>query len=70
MYMLEGVSSVANFITAYEVSKSQDSHFLIRSVFFVSKCNLFDIYSDKKIFSVKKSIFSSCDLDVQWTGTI
>ena len=21
-------------------------------------------------FSVKKSIFSSCDLDVQWTGTI
>ena len=28
--------------------------------------------SDKKIFKflVKKSIFSSCDLDMQWTGTI
>ena len=25
--------------------------------------------SDKKIFVVKKSIFSSCDLDMQWTGT-
>ena len=28
--------------------------------------------SDEKIFEflVKKSIFSSCDLDMQWTGTI
>ena len=34
MYTLEGVSSVANFITAY------DSHFLICSMFFVSKGNL------------------------------
>ena len=34
MYTLEGVSSVANFITAYEVSQlNRDSHFLIRSVF-------------------------------------
>ena len=28
------------------------------------------VVSDKKIFLVKKSIFSSCDLDMQWTGTI
>ena len=41
MYMLEGVSSVANFITAYVESQlNRDSHFLIRSVFFVSKGNL------------------------------
>ena len=34
MYMLEGVSSVANFITAYEGSQyNRDSHFLICSVF-------------------------------------
>ena len=45
MYTLEGVSSVANFITAYEESQNRDSHFLICSVFFVSKGNLFDIYS-------------------------
>ena len=44
MYTLEGVSSVANFITAYEVSINQDSHFLICGVFFVSKGNLFDVY--------------------------
>ena len=45
MYTLEGVSSVANFITAYEVSiKNRNSHFLICSVFFVSKGNLFDVY--------------------------
>ena len=37
------VSSVANFITAYEESK-RDSHFLIRNEFFVSKGNLFDGY--------------------------
>ena len=42
MYTPEGVSSVANFITAYEESQeNRDSHFLIRSVFFVSKGNLF-----------------------------
>ena len=40
MYMLEGVRSVANFITANE----EYSHFLIRSVFFVSKCNPFFVY--------------------------
>ena len=45
MYTLEeDVSSVANFITAYEESQlNRDSHFLIRSVFFVSKGNLFDV---------------------------
>ena len=37
MYTLEGVSSVANFITAYE-------EFLIRNVFLVPKSNLFDVY--------------------------
>ena len=49
--MLEGVSSVTNFITAYEDEESQenrDSHFLIRSVFFVSKGNLFNVYSPCK----------------------
>ena len=40
MYMLEGVSSVANFITAYEESQENRDHFLMRSVFFVSKGNL------------------------------
>ena len=45
MYTLEGVSSIANFISAYEESQwNRDSHFLIRSVFFVSKGNLFDVY--------------------------
>ena len=45
MHTLEGVSSVANFITAYEDFQwSQDSHFLFRSVYFVSKGNLFDVY--------------------------
>ena len=45
MYTLEGVSSVANFITAYEESQwNRDSHFLICSVFFVSKGNLFYVY--------------------------
>ena len=40
MYTLEGVGSVANFITAYEDSQlNRDSFFLIRSVFFVSKGN-------------------------------
>ena len=46
MYTLEGVSSVANFITAYvESQKNRDSHFLICNVFFVSKGNLFYFYS-------------------------
>ena len=45
MYTLDGVSSVANFIPAYEESQSnQDSHFLICNVFYVSKGNLFDVY--------------------------
>ena len=45
MYTLEGVNSVANFITAYEESQlNRDSHFLICGVFFVSKDNVFDIY--------------------------
>ena len=45
MYTLEGVSSVANYISAYEESQlSRDSHFLICSVFFVSKGNIFDVY--------------------------
>ena len=39
MCMLEGISNVANFIIAYE-----ESHFLIRGVFLVSKGNTFDIY--------------------------
>ena len=47
-YTLEGVSSVANFITAYEESQyNQDSHFLICSVFSVSKGNLFEVYLRK-----------------------
>ena len=42
MYTIEGVSSVANFITAYEESQQKrDSSVLIHSVFFVSKGNLF-----------------------------
>ena len=51
MYTLEGVSSVANFITAYEdFQLNRDSHFLICttflicSVFFVSIGNIFDVY--------------------------
>ena len=45
MYMLEGLSSVTYFITAYEESqKNLDSHFLICTAFFVSKDNLFDVY--------------------------
>ena len=45
MCTLEGVSSVAKFIAAYEESKkNRDSHFLIRSVFFVSKGNFFYVY--------------------------
>ena len=45
MYTLEGVSSVAKFITTDEESlQNRYSHYLIRSVFFVSKGNLFDVY--------------------------
>ena len=41
MYTIEGVSSVAYFITAYEGSHlNRDSYFLIYSVFFVSKGNI------------------------------
>ena len=50
MYILDGVSSAANFNTAYEEPKyNRDSHFLIHNVFFVSKSNLFDVYSTEAI---------------------
>ena len=46
MYTLEGVSRAAKFITAYEESQyNRDSHFLICSVFFVSKGNLLVLVS-------------------------
>ena len=49
MYTPEGVSSFAIFITAYEESQeNRDFHFLICSVFFVSKGNLFDVYCSKQ----------------------
>ena len=52
MYKLEGVSIVANFMTAYEESQlNQDPHFLICGVFFVSKGNLFDVYFNTLIYS-------------------
>ena len=45
MYTLEGVNSVANFITAYEETQwNRDSHFLIRNVFFVTEGNLFNVF--------------------------
>ena len=45
MYTLEDVSSVANFITAYEESQlNRDFRFLVPSVFFISKGNLFGVY--------------------------
>ena len=60
MYTLEGVSSVANFITAYEESQSnRDSHFPIRSVFFVSKGNLFDVNLHFNPNQVKGLTFTS-----------
>ena len=41
-YTLEGVSNVANFDTAYkECQENQDSSFLLSSLFFVSKSNIF-----------------------------
>ena len=44
-YQLECVGSVINFISAYEESQqNRDSHFLIGSVYFVSKGNHFDVY--------------------------
>ena len=49
MYTLEGESSVANLITAYEESKK------IRSVFFVSKGNLFGVY-----FTTLQLVLVSC----------
>ena len=49
MYTLEGLSSVVNFITAYEESQeNRDSHFLIYSVFFNSKVNLYDVLFPRK----------------------
>ena len=46
MYTLKGVNSVANFITAYEESHlDRDSHFLISSMFFVSKGNFLTLIS-------------------------
>ena len=44
MYMLEGVRSVANFITAYEQSIKQRLPFSICNVFFDSKGYLLDFY--------------------------
>ena len=41
----EGVSSVANLLLMKSLNKIE-THFLIRSVFFVSKGNRFDVYSD------------------------
>ena len=59
MYTLEGVRSVANFITAYEESQwNRDSNFLICSVFFVSKGYLFDVYLC--VHRAKARIFSIC----------
>ena len=54
MYTLEGVNSVANFITAYEETQlNRDSHFLIRNVFFVTEGNLFDVYSNYTAVGVR-----------------
>ena len=46
MYTQESISSVSNFLTAYEeFQKIRDSHFLTCSVFFFfSNGNLFDVY--------------------------
>ena len=46
MHTLEAVSSVANqFLLMKSLIKNRDSHFQICNVFFVSKGNLFDVYS-------------------------
>ena len=58
MNTLEGVSSVANFITAYKESQiNRDSHFLICNVFFVSKDNHFDVYFDCGVVALSVSLF-------------
>ena len=44
MYTLEGVSSVANFITIYKESIKPRLPFPICIVFFVSKGNLLDFF--------------------------
>ena len=63
MYTLEGVSSVANFITAYEESqKNRDSHFLICSVFFVSKGNLLYVYLT--------SVLGLDDMSLAWPAVV
>ena len=61
MYTLEGVSSVANFITAKEESQyNRDSNFLICSVFFVSKGNIFDVYLNKRNwFKPSKNVYTA-----------
>ena len=57
MYMLEGVNSVANFVTAYEESQyNQHFHFLICSVFFASNGNLFDVYYNGKSLKTFSSL--------------
>ena len=44
-YTLEGVNSIANFTTVYEVTQyNRDSHFLIRTMVFVFRGNLFNFY--------------------------
>ena len=56
MYTIEGVRSVANFITAYEEFRyNRDSHLLICSVFFVFKSNLFHVYC-----TTLQLVFVSC----------
>ena len=53
MYTLEGVRSVANFIIAYKESLlDRNSHYLISSMFFVSKGNVLTFIS---VFGVKFS---------------
>ena len=42
MYTLEGVSSVANFITAYEESQQNRYQLNIYNLLFLSKSNLLD----------------------------
>ena len=61
MYTLEGVSSVANFITAYE-----DSHFRICSVFFVSKGNLFDVYFCRSSIACLKAWFTNYEFNFEF----
>ena len=54
---LESVSSVANFITAYEESQYyRDTHFLMCAVLFVSKGNLFDVYLNSLARTYRKFV--------------